>query len=58
MAAWVESRSVDSLSLVGFDSNMDSVPTEFAHNRVTVIGTVDHISIAVGDRTVAAPGRC
>jgi len=58
VAARVESRSVDSLSLVGFDSNMDSVPTEFAHQRVTVAGTVDQIRVAVGDRTVAAHRRC
>jgi hypothetical protein len=58
VAARVESRSVDSLSLVGFDSNMYSVPTEFAHQRVTVTGTVDQVRVAVGDRTVAAHRRC
>src|SRR3954453_6531455 len=37
VAARVEPRSVDSLSLVGFDSNQYSVPTEFAHRRVTAV---------------------
>jgi transposase len=58
VAARVESRNVDSLSLVGFDSNMYSVPTEFAHHRVTVTGTVDRVCITVGDRTVATHRRC
>jgi transposase len=58
VAARVELRSVDSLSLVGFDSNMYSVPTEFAHHRVTVTGTVDRVGIAVGGRTVATHRRC
>jgi transposase len=58
VAARVELRSVDSLSLVGFDSNMYSVPTEFAHHRATVTGTVDRVRITVGDRTVATHRRC
>jgi transposase len=58
VAARVELRSVDSLSLVGFDSNLYSVPTEFAHHRVTVTGTVDQVRVAVGDRTVATHRRC
>jgi transposase len=57
VAARVEPRSVDSLSLVGFDSNQYSVPTEFAHRRVTAVGTVDEVRIVVGDRTVATHRR-
>jgi transposase len=57
-AARVEPRVVDSLSLVGFDGNQYSVPTEFAHHRVTVVGTVDHVRIASGDRVVATHRRC
>ena len=41
VAARVEPRCVDSLSLVSFDANQYSVPTEFAHHRVTVVATVD-----------------
>lgn len=57
VAARVEPRSVDSLSLVGFDANQYSVPTEFAHRRVTAVGTVDEVRIVVGDRTVATHRR-
>jgi hypothetical protein len=58
VAARVEPRCVDSLSLVGFDSNQYSVPTEFAHRRVTAVGTVDQVRIVVGDRVVASHRRC
>ena len=37
MAARVEPRRVDSLSLVRFDANDYSVPTAYAHHRVTVV---------------------
>src|SRR5262249_4676341 len=53
VAARVEPRDVDSLSLVSFDANQYSVPTEFAHHRVTVVATVDAIRIVVGDRVAA-----
>src|SRR3954469_1399895 len=57
VAARVEPRSVDSLSLVSSDANQYSVPTEFAHRRVTAVGTVDQVRIVVGDRTVATHRR-
>jgi hypothetical protein len=56
-AARVEPTSADSLSLVRFDTNDYSVPTEFAHRRVTAIGTIDAVRIAVGDRVVAVHRR-
>ncbi len=56
-AARVEPTSADALSLVRFDTNDYSVPTEFAHRRVTAIGTVDAVRIAVGDRVVATHRR-
>jgi transposase len=56
-AARVERTSADSLSLVRFDTNDYSVPTEFAHRPVTAIGTVDAVRIAVGDRVVATHRR-
>ena len=57
VAARVEPRSVDSLSLVRFDANDYSVPTAYAHHRVTVIGTVDTVRVVVGDRVVAGHRR-
>jgi hypothetical protein len=57
VATRVEPTSADSLSLVRFDTNDYSVPTEFAHHRVTAIGTVDLVRIAVGDRVVATHRR-
>jgi transposase len=56
-AARVEQPSADSLSLVRFDTNDYSVPTEFAHHPVTALGTVDAVRIVVGDRVVATHRR-
>jgi transposase len=58
VAARVEPRRVDSLSLVGFDANQYSVPTEFAHHPVTVIASVDTLRIVAGDRVAATHRRC
>ncbi|MGN6814525.1 MAG: IS21 family transposase [Solirubrobacterales bacterium] len=58
VAARVEPRRVDSLSLVSFDANQYSVPTEFAHHGVTVVATVDAVRIVCGDRVAAAHRRC
>src|SRR5206468_7443967 len=57
VAARVETRVVDSLSLVSFDANQYSVPTEFAHHPVTVVASVDAVRIAAGDRVVAVHRR-
>jgi hypothetical protein len=57
-AARVEPRGADSLSLVSFDANQYSVPTEFAHHRVTVVASVDTVRIVAGDRVAAAFPRC
>jgi transposase len=57
-AARVELRRVDSLSLVGFDANQYSVPTEFAHHPVTVIASVDDVRVVAGDRIAAVHLRC
>jgi hypothetical protein len=58
VAARVEPRSVDSLSLVSFDANQYSVPTEFAHHAVTVIASVDDVRVVAGDRIAAVHLRC
>jgi hypothetical protein len=57
VAARVEQRSVDSLSLIRFDANDYSVPTAYAHHRVTVVGTVDTVRVVSGDRVVAGHRR-
>ena len=58
VAARVESRGVDSLSLVSFDANQYSVPTEFAHHRATVVASVDTVRIVVGEQVAATHPRC
>ncbi len=58
VAARVETRRADSLSLVRFDANDYSVPTAYAHHRVTVLGRIDTVAIVVGDRIVATHRRC
>lgn len=50
--------SADSLSLVRFDTNAYSVPTQYAHRAVTVIGTVDEVRIVFEDRLIARHPRC
>jgi transposase len=57
-AARVEPRCVDSLSLVSFDANQYSVPTEFAHHRATVVASVETVRIVVGDQVAATHRRC
>jgi transposase len=58
VAARVDQTTVDSLSLVRFDTNDYSVPTEYAHHDVTILGTIDTVRIVVGDRVVASHRRC
>jgi transposase len=58
VAARVEPRRVDSLSLVSFDANQYSVPTEYAHHGVTVSASVDTLRIVCEDRVAAAHRRC
>jgi transposase len=58
VAARVDRSTVDSLSLVRFDTNDYSVPTEFAHHEATIVGTIDTVRVVVGDRVVASHRRC
>ncbi len=58
VAARVEPRCVDSLSLVSFDANQYSVPTELAHHPVTVVASVDTVRIVAGNRVAAVHLRC
>jgi transposase len=48
----------NSLSLVRFDGNDYSVPTQYAHRQVTVVATVDAVRIVFEDRLVARHQRC
>ena len=57
VAARVEQPRVDSLSLVRFDTNDYSVPTAYAHHRVTAVGTVDTVRFIVDDQVVATHRR-
>ncbi len=54
----VTQASADSLSLVRFDTNSYSVPTRYAHCRLTVIATVDEVRLVYEDRLVARHPRC
>ena len=58
LAARVEQPTADSLSLVRFDTNDYSVPTAYAHHKLTAVGTVDTVRIVAGDRVVAEHRRC
>ena len=57
LAARVEQPTADSLSLIRFDSNDYSIPTAYAHHKVTAVGTVDAVRVVVGDRVVAEHRR-
>ena len=50
--------SANSLSLVRFDNNDYSVPTQFAHRPVTIAATVDEVRLVFEDRLVARHQRC
>ena len=50
--------SVDTLSLVHFDTNSYSVPTAYAHRQVTIVATVSEIRIVHEDKLVARHVRC
>jgi transposase len=50
--------NASSLSLVRFDRNDYSVPTQFAHRPVTVVATVDEVKIVFEDQLIARHHRC
>jgi transposase len=53
----VELRNANSLSLVRFHNNDYSVPTEYAHKEITVVGNMDHVRCLVGDAVIAVHQR-
>jgi hypothetical protein len=53
----VKPARANSLSLVRFECNDYSVPTQYAHHDVTVIGGIEEVRLVVGDRLVAQHPR-
>jgi transposase len=53
----VRPAKANSLSLVRFECNDYSVPTQYAHHDVTVIGGIEEVRLVVGDRLVARHPR-
>lgn len=54
----IAQTTANSLSLVRFDRNDYSVPTDFAHHEVTAIGGIDQVRLVVGTEAVATHERC
>jgi transposase len=54
----VRPGSVDSLSLVRFENNSYSVPTQYAHRKVTVVASVAEVRLVYEDRLIARHRRC
>ena len=54
----VEPGQADSLSLVRFDRNSYSVPTQYAHRPITVVATIDEVRLISGEEVVARHRRC
>lgn len=50
--------TASSLSLVRFDRNDYSVPTQYAHRQVTIVATVDEVRIVFEHRLIARHRRC
>ena len=53
----VQPAMANSLSLVSFDRNRYSVPVEFAHRELTVVGTIEEVRILCRDRVIATHPR-
>jgi hypothetical protein len=54
----IESASVDSQSLVRFDTNDYSVPVKYAHRKLMVVATVAEVRLIYEDQLVARHPRC
>lgn len=54
----VREGSVDSLSLVRFDTNSYSVPTKYAHRKLIIVATVSEVRFTYEDQVVARHPRC
>lgn len=54
----IETPKVNSESLVRFDGNDYSVPTQYAHRQVTAVGGIDEVRLVADERVVARHRRC
>jgi transposase len=57
-ARCVAPGQADSLSLVTFDRNQYSVPTQYAHRKVTIVAGIEDVRIIFEDRLIAQHRRC
>jgi transposase len=53
----VQPARANSLSLVSFDRHRYSVPVEFAHRELTVVGTIEEVRVLCRDQTIATHPR-
>jgi transposase len=53
----IQAGKASSLSLVRFECNDYSVPTEYAHHPITVVAGIEEIRLIAGDRLVARHPR-
>ena len=53
----IQPGTANSLSLVRFECNDYSVPTEYAHHDVTVVAEIEEVRLVVADRLVARHPR-
>lgn len=53
----IEACQANSLSLVRFDRNDYSVPTQYAHRAVTAIGGIERVRLVVQDQVIAEHPR-
>ena len=54
----ITQAAASSQSLVRFDRNSYSVPTKYAHRKVTVVATVDEVRFVFTDKLIATLPRC
>ena len=53
----IEQGTASSLSLVRFQTNDYSVPTEYAHRKITIVATVDEVRLICNNELVARHPR-
>lgn len=54
----IEPASVDSQSLVRFNTNDYSAPVKYAHRKLTVVATVEEVRLVYEDQLVARHPKC
>ncbi|MFV1968780.1 MAG: IS21 family transposase [Pirellulaceae bacterium] len=53
----VKQAKASSLSLIRFDNNSYSVPTQYAYRQITIVATVDEVRLVFEDRLIARHRR-